>query len=247
MDFGADSVRCINLVHRTDKRRDMEALAERLGITIRFFPAVENKEHPHLGCFLSHAKIIKQAYQEGVNRLLVFEDDQIVNPKVPQKAIEEVLRLMDTHPNWEIMNLSGTPDIMLGVVRQFPGHEHIYTGDIFTTGSYILSKRGIERYKDLRLTGVRDTIDRDVFMYNPEHYTVLPPFFKQKDTPTDILGLSLTKTKIRNRYLDLSYVYGRHVRLPLVWLTVALLTAAVLILALPRYQQYRCGKRRRKC
>jgi hypothetical protein len=77
--FGAIFV--VNLAHRKDRRREMEAELARAGIQATFFEAIEPKElgdWPSLGargCFLSHYSILKRAQEAGLRSVLVLEDD----------------------------------------------------------------------------------------------------------------------------------------------------------------------------
>lgn len=79
-----DRIRVINLPHRTDRRREMEAEFEKVGIAgdprIGFFPAVQPREKGvfHLpgahGCFLSHLGVLEEALAAGQS-VIVLEDD----------------------------------------------------------------------------------------------------------------------------------------------------------------------------
>lgn len=81
-----DSIRIVNLVHRDDRRQEVIEELAKLSIEIdknnvRFYPAVKPEEpagFPSVGargCFMSHLSILKQAHDEGVEKLLILEDD----------------------------------------------------------------------------------------------------------------------------------------------------------------------------
>ena len=80
-----DRVRVINIVDRTDRRREMMAQLRRVGAAddarVAFFPArrpADSGPFPSLGargCFESHLAVIRQAIEDGVERLLIVEDD----------------------------------------------------------------------------------------------------------------------------------------------------------------------------
>lgn len=90
-----DKVVCINLAERSDKREIMSKKFDDLGIEIQWFTAVKydflqklvdpiadsqfahfNKNQPfEIGASLSHYHVIKQALEEGAQRIFVFEDD----------------------------------------------------------------------------------------------------------------------------------------------------------------------------
>lgn len=90
-----DKVVCINLVNRKDKRNITHEKFDKLGISVEWYTAVQygflprvvkaindanvgefNTNQPNeMGCALSHYSVIKQALEEGVQKLFVFEDD----------------------------------------------------------------------------------------------------------------------------------------------------------------------------
>jgi len=90
-----EKVVCINLSERPDKRERMQARFDRLGIDVEWYTAVKygfanklttainnskigkfNINQPNeLGAALSHYSVIKQALNEGIENLFVFEDD----------------------------------------------------------------------------------------------------------------------------------------------------------------------------
>ncbi|MBC7481384.1 MAG: glycosyltransferase family 25 protein, partial [Rhizobacter sp.] len=76
----------INLVTREDRRREMAEQLGRIGLSLdtpqlRLFPAVRPDSaggFPSVGargCFLSHLGILRQAASEGLERILIVEDD----------------------------------------------------------------------------------------------------------------------------------------------------------------------------
>lgn len=80
-----DSVRIINLVERTDRRFEIAAQLTRIGAaddpTLSFFAAQRPTDpggFPSLGargCFESHLAVVRQALADGVERVLIIEDD----------------------------------------------------------------------------------------------------------------------------------------------------------------------------
>lgn len=81
-----DRICIINLPQRTDRRRAVTRELARLGVAVdgvrvRFVEAIRPESagaFPSIGargCFLSHLQVLRQARAEGVQRLLVLEDD----------------------------------------------------------------------------------------------------------------------------------------------------------------------------
>lgn len=72
-----DAIVCINLDRRPDRWVRMYRRFEALGIAerVRRVSAVETPDNHHIGCALSHRRVIEQARRQGWNSVLVFEDD----------------------------------------------------------------------------------------------------------------------------------------------------------------------------
>jgi hypothetical protein len=81
-----DRICIVNLPERVDRRRAVERELARQGIVVdgarvRFVDAIRPDSagaFPSIGargCFLSHLKVLRQAHADGVQRLLVLEDD----------------------------------------------------------------------------------------------------------------------------------------------------------------------------
>jgi glycosyl transferase family 25 len=71
----------INLKSRQDRRVEMEAQLSRVGWHAEFFSAIRPQDaggFPSIGargCFLSHLSILRQAKDDGVETLIIMEDD----------------------------------------------------------------------------------------------------------------------------------------------------------------------------
>jgi hypothetical protein len=94
----------INLRERVDRRREMQAELRRAGIgagdaRLQFFAAIRPADaglFPSVGargCFESHLGVIGEALRDGVENLLVLEDDLLLHPAacVEQPALVERL------------------------------------------------------------------------------------------------------------------------------------------------------------
>ncbi len=80
-----DRIYIVNLPERTDRRREMEDQLVKVGLgghpRVMFFPAIRPNaagEFPSIGargCFSSHLAILQDAAQQGLQRILILEDD----------------------------------------------------------------------------------------------------------------------------------------------------------------------------
>lgn len=105
--FYFDAIYCINLDSALDRWQAMQERFRRLGIAhrVRRFSAVETPESHHIGCTLSHRRIIERAQKQGLQNVLVFEDDALFLEDTLQhlgRSIEE----LKTRP-WKIFHLGG--------------------------------------------------------------------------------------------------------------------------------------------
>jgi len=74
LPLGVGGAFYINLDHRTDRRAEIEAELDRIGITCERFPAI--KYDPGIvGCNYSHIAVLKEAQRRGYESVLIFEDD----------------------------------------------------------------------------------------------------------------------------------------------------------------------------
>ena len=101
----------INLDRRTDRRAEMEAELQTMGIQAERFsgivPAPGLVKRPGiLGCGHSHLAVLKKARDEGWPNVLVFEDDFqcIVEPKVLHETIDEFFK--EFKDDWDVFMLS---------------------------------------------------------------------------------------------------------------------------------------------
>ena len=84
-----DRTYVINLPERKDRRIQMERHLGDLGATrVRFFPAIRaDRARPfrsaeQAGCFLSHRRVLMEAYADGLESVLILEDDaEFVEPQ----------------------------------------------------------------------------------------------------------------------------------------------------------------------
>lgn len=114
-----DHIYCINLDKRTDRWKLMNDYFTKNGITVTRFSAVDGTkidvshlDHKKLkdkglgavGCSMSHLNIIKDAKENGYDKILIFEDDCIFEPNFIDIAYDV---LMDLPDNWHMIYLAG--------------------------------------------------------------------------------------------------------------------------------------------
>ncbi|MGO4883328.1 MAG: glycosyltransferase [Bryobacteraceae bacterium] len=72
-----DAIYCINLAEEAGRWRDVSARFARLGIAhrIRRLDAIRTEANHQIGCALSHRAVVEEAWRQGLENVLVFEDD----------------------------------------------------------------------------------------------------------------------------------------------------------------------------
>ena len=93
-----ESIRILNLPHRSDRRREMLAALAKFGLAnddrVSFFPgSIRTDRGPFAsagehGCYLSHLALLKDAAAEG-KTVLVLEDDCDFRPEAANYALPE--------------------------------------------------------------------------------------------------------------------------------------------------------------
>lgn len=97
-----DDIVCINLTISRDRRMHVENIFQKYNIPGRFF--ITDK-HPYgglYGCFDSHIKVVKSAYERGLNNILVFEDDFTPSPSYSEEKIAKAIEFMRSSDDWDI-------------------------------------------------------------------------------------------------------------------------------------------------
>jgi glycosyl transferase family 25 len=107
-----DRIICINLANRTDKRSRVTEVFNKLKIPVQFFTAQRHSQGGRYGCFNSHINVIKQAFDDGLEHILIFEDDVVPSPSYSERFIQFAVEfLIDTNNNVDILQLGYYPII----------------------------------------------------------------------------------------------------------------------------------------
>lgn len=227
MDFGCQKIRCISVVERTDKREYVSKLLKNLNIPVDFFITEKDKYNSARGCLTSHISVIKDAYDKGVQRLMVFEDD-IKFEETSVKYIKKVRRFLDNE-EWDIFFLGGTPNIWNK--RLYPtGYNNIYRGNFAAAHAYILNRSYMKKIKDIVWDREKyDTIDVHVLMQNEKSYISFPRFFYQRvikndrNIPTPIIALRDAGERIVTWY-------ARNINIPVKLIVIGIIIIIIIFL-----------------
>lgn len=127
-----DRIVCINLDERTDRWQRFQQTTDGLlgDVKLERFSAIkpdlalDRTHNGRAGCLLSHRRVIEEAYREGIDSVLVFEDDLCFDPAF-ETSIGPTLLTLGKTP-WDLFYLGFTPKGPLlpagdGLVRTLGG------------------------------------------------------------------------------------------------------------------------------
>ncbi len=214
-------IRCINPSQKT------KDLFSQLGVPVRWYQPIKY-DNPVQERFESHMAIFREAYQQGLDNVLIFGGDvELSSVKDFTGRMKLAVNFMRKEP-WDLFYLGCTPQ-MLSPFQRVQGYNTVYK--VHTRGLYacVVSRSFISKIMHTQFYG--QSMD-DMAMGSDNAYAILPTLFKQKNTVK-----TLTDSKVvANIVITVStgfvillvlYLFNPHNRL--VWLV---LLAMVMILVL---------------
>jgi hypothetical protein len=136
--FGCTYV--VNLADRHDRRRAITRELQRAGMPleagrVEIFSAVRASEaagFPNAGargCFLSHLRILEQAQERKLDRVLIVEDDLVISPLIREQQ-EQVAALLKQP--WDVVYLGHVENVAVDV----PPRLNRFDGPLMTSHFY---------------------------------------------------------------------------------------------------------------
>jgi GR25 family glycosyltransferase involved in LPS biosynthesis len=106
---------CINLENRPDKLRQVQKTFQNIGIEdqVSFFTAQKSSKGGLYGCMDSHIQVIHDAYKDGWDFVVIFEDDVVTTPYFSMQRFHDALSWHRQHQD--------TCDILF--LGHFPFHD----------------------------------------------------------------------------------------------------------------------------
>lgn len=217
-----DDIICINLEHRKDRYIKSLDTFQKYNIPARIKTFKKHEKGGIYGCFDSHIKILKEAYEKKLEYILVFEDDIIVTDYYSEKNIENAINFMKTNEEWDIFYLGfsvfkDSNDCVSTILDAEYINENIVKFNPFCTHALCYNKKSIKKIVD----NYQDYInyihfDNYIANYLELHnYCYIPNLFDQdfSTSDNDILDIPeyfLRKVVVNNTYLlntRLIYLY----------------------------------------
>jgi len=202
-----DSIVCICLESRNDRYIEQKKIFEDINIPVTFYRPQKHKNGGIQGCFESHINIIRDSYNKGLNNVLIFEDDATPTDMLNSESINECVSFMKTNSDWDILFLGSNIKSGYGVENtSFP---HIYKSRFLNAHSYVISRKGMEKYENLKFISQIDVI----YATNHHSYSFLPSLFNQRLSESDIgdnenyMGLKNTTHRLFQRFNNYYAIY----------------------------------------
>jgi glycosyl transferase family 25 len=149
----------INLDRSQDRLRYMQAQADRIGLQVERFPAINGSAVPdHLrsqfagsrltpgqvGCYASHLCLHERVVRDDLSYALILEDDAELQDDL-MLAAEKAMAAAPA--DWDYIQLSGTFKRPVLSIANLPNGRHLVRHWRLPggTGAYLISRRGAEK------------------------------------------------------------------------------------------------------
>ena len=181
-DFFDGQIYCINLNTRDDRYKSSKKIFEKYDVPVQYFRVNKHPKGGTYGCFDSHIKIIRKAYYEGAERVLIFEDDITPTDYLTPNHLEKAINFMENE-DWDLFYLGALPNI-----RSYKSYSTNYSGIYrlrgICTHAYIVNRKTMKQLINLKYEGT--AIDYYYINNFDKSYALYPTLFFQGLSESDI-------------------------------------------------------------
>lgn len=139
----ADRIVCINLRERNDRFEIARQRFKEVGLSeadVEFLRVDRDCRGGKYGCYESHKKVIQQALQDGIGRLLVFEDDVEFAPGW-EVVVEEANGFLELGIPFDALMLC--PEVKFVDEKTLP---NVWRVKSIFTHAYVVSREGMKQF-----------------------------------------------------------------------------------------------------
>jgi hypothetical protein len=217
-------VRCINLKERNDRYESSYKVFEKIGLSslVRYHRVDRHPSDPIEGCFNSHMSIIREAYDNGNDNVLIFEDDILQTEYLNNTNLSECIKFMKENEDWEIFFLGCIPDTVKYNITSISGYSNIYKVRPWGCHAYVVNRKYMEKIYSMKYIG--HAID-GLTNANKHAYCIIPSLFEQGSYGSDINtsgSFGNVSETIKRKALHINELYATMINKPLVYLLVIL-------------------------
>lgn len=149
----ADRRVCINLRERPDRLQQVQKRFAAVGLSENMVQYHRPERHPRggrYGCYSSHRDCIRAAYEDGLNSVLIFEDDVVFGDGW-QKVVQDAHAFVHSKPNEELpfdALFLGSKILFVDEMSEKGVPDTIWRVKCFEAHAYIVSRQGMKKYLD---------------------------------------------------------------------------------------------------
>lgn len=205
---------CINLKSRKDRLKEASRVFKKINLDMNFHIVDKHPNGGTQGCFESHIQIITKAFDQGLERCIIFEDDATPTKYLNNKVLRKCIRFMNKNKSWNIFYLGVLPDIRRTPTKVI--EDGIYKLQGICTHAYVIHRRLMEKMRDMKYAGI--PIDY-FYMQLKECYAIYPTLFYQGLSKSDITDStwnnSFRSEALVKTYYRMQEMYAYHIKTPL--------------------------------
>lgn len=167
--FDVDSVYCISLESREDRRKLFSDNIASLIENSVSFHVVEKNIDPKRGCYESHQQLAQYALDNGLSNILIFEDD-VMPYEIKALRVRWINRFLRTR-DFEALHLGYSMGRTW--LTWFP---FIARGRVVALHAYVLSRKGCKILAETPYDGTPVDV---MFKHKIKQHCVFPMMFRQ--------------------------------------------------------------------
>ena len=176
-----DKIYCINLFERKDRYKYAQDFFTHNNIPVTFHRVHRHKNGGEQGCFESHRDIIRSAYDKGYEKILIFEDDNIIGKSLTAENLNHINQFLNKNDTWELFYLGIRPAINEYKTKRV--EKNIYQIHTYGTYAYAVSRRFMEKFRNAEY--LYHPVD-SIYVESNDAYGFYPSMFYQADFSSDI-------------------------------------------------------------
>ncbi len=179
-----NKIKCINLIERQDRYENAQTFFAKYDIPAKFHRVQRHPKGGVHGCFESHIQIITEAYEEGCQNVLIFEDDVASGQGLKPEQIQKAVKFMTSNENkdWNIFFFGWHPKIMSKQTKSIGNS--IYKVSAYGGHAYVLSRNMIKRLAYAEYSGIPIDV---IYAEEEEAYALYPSAFVQDGLESDLV------------------------------------------------------------
>jgi len=182
-NFFDGHITCINLISRDDRYEESKKIFEKYSIPVKYLRVEKNPVSGTKGNLESHQRVIKEAYDAGAERVLVFEDDiDVIEGTLNYDNLKRCIDFMKEFKDWDLLYLGVIPDI-INYKCQKTKKKGIYKLHGICAHAYIVNRKAMKNIINLKYEGM--CID-GYYVRFFKSYAIYPTIFHQGVSKSDI-------------------------------------------------------------